>query len=118
MVEPWNQKDFDAGAWARGESPLGYGEDFIKTKLSFGDQSNKKPQSDPGSSDLAFDLEFGMESLPLDQLSQRVTVDMLEQQCGFFQRVIDLLEALPRVSSGGKRCGSCRVSVLCARTSD
>jgi hypothetical protein len=40
----WMLPTFEDGEWSQGEAPLGYGEDVIKTKTSFGgDPENKHP---------------------------------------------------------------------------
>ena len=38
----WRQLGFDDGAWARGAAPLGYGEPYIATTVSYGPSSTNK----------------------------------------------------------------------------
>ncbi len=40
--ENWNSSDLDDSSWKSGQAPLGYGDDDIKQKLSYGDDSNDK----------------------------------------------------------------------------
>jgi hypothetical protein len=43
-AEDWNMPDFDDKDWKSGKAPLGYGEPYIATTLSFGsDPDNKNP---------------------------------------------------------------------------
>ena len=41
-AETWVQPDFDDSQWKQGRAPLGYGEDDVATKLSYGDDSELK----------------------------------------------------------------------------
>ncbi len=38
----WTESDFDDSQWKEGQAPLGYGDSFVKTKISFGDDDQKK----------------------------------------------------------------------------
>ena len=41
-AKEWNQVEFDDSEWSDGQAPLGYGDDDIKTKVSFGDDPENK----------------------------------------------------------------------------
>jgi hypothetical protein len=44
LPENWNSPDLDDSKWKSGQAPLGYGDDDIKQKVSFGDdETNKRP---------------------------------------------------------------------------
>ena len=41
-AQQWTELDFDDSPWKEGQAPLGYGDNFIKTKISFGDDDQQK----------------------------------------------------------------------------
>jgi hypothetical protein len=41
-AEKWSDSDFDDSAWKEGQAPLGYGDDEIKSTISYGDNKEKK----------------------------------------------------------------------------
>ena len=41
-AKDWNKIEFDDSKWKEGKAPLGYGDDDIKTKISFGDDEGNK----------------------------------------------------------------------------
>lgn len=43
--EDWTAANYDTTKWKQGTAPLGYGKDGIKTTLSYGSSSNKRPTS-------------------------------------------------------------------------
>ncbi len=41
-IPGWTSPDYDDSKWGEGASPLGYGEDFVKTEISYGGNKDKK----------------------------------------------------------------------------
>jgi len=60
----WRNSDFDDSGWKVGSAPLGYGEDYIRTPLSFGDNPRQKRAA------IYFRKHFQVDQLPAQGVLQ------------------------------------------------
>ncbi len=68
--ENWRSTDFDDSSWQQGPAILGYGDEDVKTRLSFGDDPNAKPLI------AYFRLTFDLNELPdVSKIAGRLICD-------------------------------------------
>jgi len=68
----WSTVDFDDKAWGAGKGKIGYGDDDVVTKISFGDNKDKKPLA----AYFRHAFELAKNEIPADAKDKKIKIEL------------------------------------------